>query len=734
MLFARKVEGKVQPLEEHLENTFNLLKKILSLNGIDIEPFYMQLLALLHDCGKAEKHWQESYPNITELPHSLLALPLVHVVAEKFKIDEFKRVLLGLIIVSHHRTLHKDLYSGIEVKKTEYDEEIFKFLKKWGIEINKEEMELLLKEKVYDWINRSFKEKILNPEELLKERYINNLLKFENNKDFINQFWKLQGALIEADFLDVAKWKENKKLEDFFFPFHSFYCNKQPIGDFSWQVECVKNASNFVIIRMPTGTGKTEASLFWAKMHNPKRLFYVLPVTFAINSMFNRFKTYFGGRVGIYHHWTDVFLHERYTEILDNFIYFKHMLSPVEVITPDQIILAFLHWKKWTVKLFSLFNSTFIFDEIHTYDPLLFSHFRLLLKTLMSEFNARIALLTATLPTKLLELDEFKNFSLLPLHWEEYYRKRCIGEIEYQTETLKEWLEKNIEKIEKEWKDKKILIVVNTVERSQKIFRTLKEKCKKNICLIHGRFTLNDRIERERNVTENLFDILVATQIVEVSLDIDYDILLTEIAPLDALIQRMGRVNRHRKRKAQVIVFNVPSYEPYEKELMEEAKKRMKKFEGKKNDFELYQEFNNYFDIIFHYLFEERYEEARKTWERFFNDIWSFQGREEKFTGLLREAKIINLPAIPERFLEKVYRLKEETKRLWEEGKESSSEKLRRKALEKEIEIRKHVVEVPIFVYTNCYYDNQLGYWIVRLKYSFEEGLLMKESEESLII
>ena len=730
MLFARKTKEKIQSLEEHLKGTLNLLIKILSLNNIDIEPSYVKLLALLHDCGKADKRWQRNYPNINKLPHSLLSLPLVHAIAKKLNSDEVKRILLGLIIVSHHRTLHQDLYSEIKVEKVEYDKEIFEFLRKQGIEITEEEIEKLLKEKIYDWESKSYIERLLEPNNLLNLKYIGDLLYagLEKDENFIDQFWKLQGALIEADFIDVAKWKENKSLEDFFFPFNHFFCDKQPTGDFLWQLECINSTSNFIIIRMPTGTGKTEASLFWAKNHNPKRLFYVLPVTFAINSVFERFKKYFGEeRVGIYHHWADIFLHERYAEDLDNFIYFKHMLFPVEVITPDQIVLSFLHWRRWTVKLFSFFNSTFIFDEIHTYDLLLFSHLRIILRTLRNKFNARIALITATFPTKLIEIEEFKNFVFLPSSWENHYKKRCVGNITYQTETLEEWLEKNIDKIEKEWKDKRILIVVNTVERSQKIFRLLKNKCKRKVQLIHARFTLADRIMKEKDVVENQPEILVATQIVEVSLDIDYDILFTEIAPLDALIQRMGRVNRHRKRVSQVIIFEVPSSEPYEKELIEEARRRIKNLEGRKNDFELYEEFNKYFNVFFN-LFIERYKEAEEIWNRFSSDIWSFQCDEKRLEKLLRDVKIINIPAIPECFLEKIYKLKEEARKLWEATRKSLDEKEKNEAIKKEIEIRKHIVEIPIYYIPKyCYYNKGLGHWIVELSYSPEEGLQMHE-------
>ncbi len=106
---------------------------------------------------------------------------------------------------------------------------------------------------------------------------------------------------------------------------------------------------------------------------------------------------------------------------------------------------------------------------------------------------------------------------------------------------------------------KRILVILNTVELAQKIFKEIAEKNKDNIYLklIHSRFTFKDRksIEDEiistfsnpKPITEKEGKILVATQVVEASLDIDADILYTELAPIDALVQRMGRVWRRIK-------------------------------------------------------------------------------------------------------------------------------------------------------------------------------------------
>ncbi|MFZ4476911.1 MAG: hypothetical protein ACOYPR_17075, partial [Saprospiraceae bacterium] len=67
-----------------------------------------------------------------------------------------------------------------------------------------------------------------------------------------------------------------------------------------------------------------------------------------------------------------------------------------------------------------------------------------------------------------------------------------------------------------------------------------------NAILLHGAFNGEDRARLERMLKDNPPSLLVGTQAIEISLDIDYDAIYTELAPLDALLQRFGRVNRHR--------------------------------------------------------------------------------------------------------------------------------------------------------------------------------------------
>lgn len=91
-----------------------------------------------------------------------------------------------------------------------------------------------------------------------------------------------------------------------------------------------------------------------------------------------------------------------------------------------------------------------------------------------------------------------------------------------------------------------MLVVCNHVKSAQMIAQDLRSEIDPSgVCLFHGRFNMRDRTEKERNLSSgNLPQVLVATQVVEVSLDISYQTGYFEAAPIDALAQRMGRVNR----------------------------------------------------------------------------------------------------------------------------------------------------------------------------------------------
>lgn len=102
------------------------------------------------------------------------------------------------------------------------------------------------------------------------------------------------------------------------------------------------------------------------------------------------------------------------------------------------------------------------------------------------------------------------------------------------------------------------LVVRNTVQRAQETYELLREEFGEDVSLNHSRFTIHDRLAKDHNLLRRFGPprrdperpnraIVVATQVVEQSLDVDFDLLVTDLAPIDLILQRMGRLHRHER-------------------------------------------------------------------------------------------------------------------------------------------------------------------------------------------
>ncbi|HII80461.1 MAG TPA: CRISPR-associated helicase Cas3' [Methanosarcina sp.] len=304
----------------------------------------------------------------------------------------------------------------------------------------------------------------------------------------------------------------------------------------------------------PTGSGKTEASLFWSHANqNPgrsKRVFYLLPYTASINAMYRRLQKDFKDPelTGIQHGKAMYYLYRSFEDEEDYLIANKKakevksltdkIYRPYKIATPHQILKSMFGIRGFEQNLAEMSNALFIMDEIHAYDA---HTTALILETLkvLKGYQANFLIMSATLPSFLKEmfmreLGITTEISFTELELDEFTRHRVS--------VLKGDILDNLDLIQKELDDnKKVLVVCNTIAQAQKIYNLLSAGIE-NCGLIHGRFILRDREEIESKL-KNL-NLLVGTQAIEVSLDIDYDVLFSEPAPLDALIQRFGRVNR----------------------------------------------------------------------------------------------------------------------------------------------------------------------------------------------
>lgn len=340
------------------------------------------------------------------------------------------------------------------------------------------------------------------------------------------------------------------------------------------------------ILRAPTGSGKTEAALLWAQRNqrHSGRLFYILPYTASINAMHRRVKRIFGdSTVGLLHHRATAALYnmleadgdiasrldkQQTSKTLSELAH--EIWFPIKVCTPHQILRYTLRGKGWEYMLAEFPNACFIFDEIHAYDPRVVG-LTLGSARLFSRWGAKCLFLSATLPAFLRKLiaDSMGELPFIEPDPAQEEDKKILNKkrhiVEIKDGTIKNHMEKIIQTIQK---SSSTLIVCNHVKTSQEMYSFLRERFpEENIKLLHSRFNQEDRNRIENEIVKNaLPKVLVATQVVEVSLDMDFEQAFLEPATIDALIQRMGRVNRSGNRlPAKVIIFTkqVNSYHLY---------------------------------------------------------------------------------------------------------------------------------------------------------------------------
>lgn len=333
-----------------------------------------------------------------------------------------------------------------------------------------------------------------------------------------------------------------------------------------------------VILHAPTGSGKTEAALCWvyANQHPNARLFYLLPYTASINAMTSRLETIFGKeRVTALHSKTLDFFYGQLAEEVSNNdqvdysdleqeAHSKKSLSqelffPVKVATLHQVLKTSLKGKGWELALYDYKNALFIIDEFHTYNALLTGLLLATIRLFRRLFQAKFLFMSATIPEFMLQHIVEKVFEgdhsrLIRPNSKEASdlqvldRKRHILHMQAEKQITDE-----IEKIQGFLSEgKSVLIVVNNVKTAQKIFDKIGFSEKEKVALLHSGFNKKSRTEIEKRITHSdnsqRPQLLIATQAVEVSLDIDYDLAFIENAPIDALIQRFGRVNRAGKK------------------------------------------------------------------------------------------------------------------------------------------------------------------------------------------
>ncbi len=315
-----------------------------------------------------------------------------------------------------------------------------------------------------------------------------------------------------------------------------------------WQKElAAKYANSDVILEAGTGMGKTEFALYWI---NNAKSFYILPIKTSANAMHKRIAETFALEpinIGLLHSGAGQYFmkndpsDEAIMGIFENINQMRQLSLPFTISTADQIFSSVFEYPGYEKIYASMAGTKIIIDEIQAYDPEIIA--AILYGIIQfKKFGAKICIITATLPEMCSRYLENKINGIGKT--EPYYNNtprhclRIIDDTIHGDHTI------NIIK-QCAVKFKKILIIVNTVNTAIKLKRILEEN-DMYVNLLHARFTYEDRQVKEGDLLETEQGIWITTQVVEASVDIDFDILITEVSPLDSQIQRWGRIWRNR--------------------------------------------------------------------------------------------------------------------------------------------------------------------------------------------
>ncbi|MEM3488649.1 MAG: CRISPR-associated helicase Cas3' [Nitrososphaeria archaeon] len=529
----QKYSHKGKLLIEHIGEVKQIARNLLQLSNLEFNVELIDYLAEYHDYGKLCKKWTL---NDSPPPHSPWSVQWLLDNSKKFKDNDKITYVLWYFILKHHSKLSERV-PFLEYKI--FIEILRKLLPEYTIEEKINMVDTFGLFKIADVLSASNKQlrlKLLSIDE-------------ESVRKIIGE-------------VDENRWIQQRNL--------------QRIG-------------NVGILRAYTGWGKTSASLLFFCNKNTPKIFYLLPTITAINKFHKKLSVAFPDCVSKYFYFYDAEISED-DDRLSELYFAKNFLSPIVITTIDQFLLSFMQYGKYHTKRVMFRNAGLIFDEIHLLNPLMLNLTTYFLRKYLMLYKLKVLFMSATLPQALsrylmeeLDLNE-NNFLDYSSEYHNLKRVKFVYSSNYIENAANEIAEQCK-------KGNKVLVIVNTIPKAVAIYKKILECLpQERIILLHSRFMHKDRIEKEQEIDAKYKTphVLISTQISEVSLDISYNLLFSEVAPLPSMIQRFGRVNRYGKNvnHTNVLLYRPEikneKYYPYEPQEIQLAIKIFKELEGDK--------------------------------------------------------------------------------------------------------------------------------------------------------
>lgn len=526
-------------LEETIEkHTKTLLKELDRLKSIyptipNLRWDLLEMTCVYHDVGKINTKFQnkllrnlkkkeyflhDSLPKVKEVPHGYLSCAFIPY--KELLEDKKEREIVAQAVYYHHKRQPANPY---DLKET-----IFHDLPIY-----------------YESFNEVFPFLLAEPKGNFKP-YLNRRIRKERNQDQAKQFVLVKGLLNKIDYaasayipVEVANPGLNSYVDNFF-------ANKYKSGRNELQKYLLEHQEENNIVIASTGIGKTEAALYWI---GKSKGFFTLPLRVSINSIYKRIESEIKFKeVALLHSETENEYVKNDLYSIDYFEKTKQWSMPLTISTLDQILDFVFKEEGFEKKLATLAYSKLVIDEIQMYSPKMIACLLVALKEI-TDIGGKFTIMTATFAPFLTDL--LKKLYIPFSQPTAPFYKKVNGQAIVRHRLLVKNEQLNLEDIKKNIEDKKILIIVNTVQKAQELYNLLIEDYR-DVFLFHNRFTKIDRQNKETAIQEigklenKSSGIWITTQVVEASVDIDFDVLYTELSDLNGLFQRMGRVYRNR--------------------------------------------------------------------------------------------------------------------------------------------------------------------------------------------
>ena len=566
-------------LIDHLQGVYNISEPMVD------EKYKKanEIICLTHDFGKFTDYFQEYLfsGKKSELSNHgfISALFAAYISLGVFGEDSVLPLISYNCVLHHHGSI-ENISANLPRRSGGRDSQDVHLIRKIGVCLT--QLDNIKK-------NRAYIEKDLSSinyqdyfNEFLDSVDINQLLRrlkkiefryYRNKQDvkyyFIHQM--LYSALIAADKIDAsgialpqvkfAEFNDLKKSRDNKFKSSAGGLNQIREDIFDGVQESITkyyDSGKLFTITAPTGTGKTYTGFFAALKLNEllggnKKIIYCLPFTSIIDQNFEAIYELFNCVDGFsresskyimkHHNLSNVDYVDEYVDYnkVQSELLMENWSSGIIITTFVQLFETFVGSRNRMLKKFHNFRDAIILlDEVQAIDIKYYALVDYVFKNAAKYLNCRIIMMTATKPILLSEAVE-----LVP-NCDEYFRifNRTIIYPQLNPETIEEFANRFIDNIE----NKSYLIICNTIKQSIDVYNKVKNVDREVFYLSTNLLPIHriGKIEQIKNrLKEGKKIILVSTQVVEAGVDMDFDVVIRDIAPFDSIIQAAGRCNRN---------------------------------------------------------------------------------------------------------------------------------------------------------------------------------------------